>query len=290
MSAAIGWINHLRNGYSAAPTLVHNMTTASVDAAYPLANVLTADPSRATRINYTNSSGGVRAIILRTAVSASNDKTFRLLAALDVRLPAGQWSSCYFGVFTADLLTGANYGTRVPADVVPIPGTVDRYNLYALTSADVTGRAVVEFVVTSATGTSGYVSVGHLWAGPALVFDAFDSGWKMGSIDPTRTKRGPSGTPAIGPRQPARNRLSIRRSLIDYLQAIGNSADPTGLTARRMIREAGSSAPVVAVMRDTNAHNLQTLSLYGLIQDPLPDLENAPGDYYGMGLTIDEWR
>lgn len=275
MGAAISWVNHVTNGYASAPIMVQNMTSASVDSAYPIANMIDPDPSKVVRVNYVNSSGSNKAVILRKHVSAANDKTFNVLALLNVRLAVGQWSSVTFGIFTSDLITGAIYGNYVPADVVPIPGTTDRYNLFTVIAGGVSGRAECECTITTATDTNSYLEVGHFWAGPALVWEETTTGgvsgnWRHGVVDPSDVERTRGGA-LVASKLPHRRTLQCEFDSKTYAQAMGTPGTAGNLSYRQFMAEAGNSSPVLVLPRTPlnpasptaeELHTLQAQSLY----------------------------
>ena len=288
MPAAISWTNHITNGYPAAPVLVSNMTSASVDAAYPIENYLTDDPSRVTRINYVNTSGADRVVILRKQISAANDKTIRVVAAMNVRLPAGAWNSLWFGLFNV-ALAGANYAAHSPAVVVPIPGTTDRYNVYAVLAADVPSLAYVEFAMQAPTGTNSYFEVGHVWAGPGLVLpDGVDRDWKLTPVDPSEVERLRLGA-LVAQRLPTRQKFSAPVTRQAYSTALGTDGSPTALNFRSLFREAGLSAPVVIVPRSSSTHAAQVAGIYGALTK-LADVSHQRGNRFAVELEAEEIR
>lgn len=280
-------MNQITNGYPSAPEMIFDTTSASVDASFPLANMLDSDPTRVTRVNYANSSGALRSVVLRKRISAGSDKTLRVAAALNVRLPPGMWSSCLFASWGADLVTGiGGFGSVTPTVCVPVPGTVDRFNFFAYLAADFTAAAYVEFYVRSLTGSSGYFEIGHLWAGPALVWsDGIDGNWKQLLVDDSVIERYPGGSWSTYS-HPTHHGIELSRSLLTYEQAIGNSAAPTAPSLRSVLREVGTSKPVIMIPRTASQHELQTLSVYGLIQGPLPSIDHQGANRYATGLRI----
>lgn len=284
MPAALSYRNLIATRLSN-PSLSHNMTSASVDAAFPSTNQYDPDPSLVTRVNYVNSTGGDCVSFHRVQVSAANDAGIRVIAALNVRLAPHVTRVL---LQTTNLAQSANPGsvTIDASSFVPRPGTTDRFDLFAVLSAAGGAAAYGELVVIVPPGNSGYYEVGHLWCGPALVWDeGIDGNWKQLLLDDSVVERFPGGSwSAYG--HPTHHGIELSRSLLTYDQAIGSSAAPTSASLRSVLREVGTSKPVIMIPRTASQHEMQTLSVYGLIQGPLPSIDHQGGNRYATGLRI----
>lgn len=291
MSGALSWVNKVLDDADGAVSVgaaQGSFTANAIDSAYPGRNAISPDPSLVTQVDYQTSSSAPYESYVEA--NWTSNAPVRVVAALNVRLP-----STVVGVrFVVVNEAGTTLETTsqiLAANLVPIPGTTDRYHVYAILSAE---RSVnrVRFQVQVAASETGYYEVGHLWAGQALVLGgtagSWDAGWRMGFVDPSTIERGNSGGYAAYS-YPVRRRLAIANSLLTYAQAIGTAGSPNTPSLRQFALEAGSGTPVLAVVRDDDAHALQALSLYGTAVR-LPDLTHQRGNRFGTGIEIEEIR
>lgn len=293
MTAAISWGNQVPNdsdGAVAVSTVSGSFTSLAINSGYPGENAIDTDPSSVTRVNYTNGGGGDST--LGIAADWGSDETVRVVAALNVRLPASGFDSVRFVVINAASSTQETTTAVALADLVPIPGTDDRFDLFAILTADRSVASVRLEVVNVDASASDYVEVGHLWAGKALVLSGasagFDRDWAWQPIDDSIVARGYGGAVAVY-RFQRRQRLTVSKRLLTYAQAIGTSGSPSTPNLRALAHEVGVSAPVCIVTRDTNAHTLQALSVYGLVTEPT-EIGHLGADYFGAGMVVEQIR
>ncbi len=292
MSGALSWTNKVADdadGAAAVGAAQGSFTTNSIDSAYPGSNAIDgSDPSRVTRVNYTTSSSAPYESRLEANWTTNAD--VRVVAALNVRLASDVVGVRFVVVNAAG--TTLETTTQIPlASLVPIPGTTDRYNVYAVLSA-VRSANRVRFQVQVPASDSDYYEVGALWAGPALVFTGtaggWDREWRLGFVDDSVVDRGRGGAYASY-RYPVRRRLQLANSLLSYADALGTADSPSTPNLRHLVQQAGLGRPVVAVTRDDDAHITQVASLYGLI-NALPEIGHLGGNRFGAGLVIEEVR
>lgn len=285
MSGALSWTN-LFTIYGDVPELQTSATSASVDSAYPVANMLDEDPSRVTRINYTNSTGSNATVLLRTQVSAANDAGIRVMALLNVRL-ASHVVSCGVQVVNLAQSVALFSASFSAASFVPIPGTQDRYNFYFIVPAGVGDGAYVDFIFTIPTGTVDYGEIGFMWAGPAIVWpNGAGVEWSMDVEDRSTVERGNSGSYAAY-RYNRLRVLSVTKRGMDYAEALGSAGST--LSIRDAMLSAGISAPVVVISTDSDTHKAQTMSVYGLV-DAWSALGHQGAYRFGIGARVKEIR
>lgn len=291
MSGAISWVNKVLDDADGAVSVgaaQGTFTANAIDSAYPGANAIDTDPSKVTQVDYQTSSSAPYESYVEA--NWTDNATVRVVAALNVRLPSTAVGVRFVVVNAAG--TTLETTTQITlANLVPIPGTTDRYNVYALLSAD---RSVnrLRFQVQVAASSTDYYEVGHLWAGAALVFSGaaggWDREWRIGFADASVVERGPGGGYAAY-RHPVRRRLRIGNSLLTYAQALGTAGTAGTPSIRLFAQTAGIGAPVVAILRDDDTHIAQVGSLYGLITQ-LPEINHLGGNRFAAGLELDEIR
>lgn len=293
MTAAISWTNKVRDDADGAVAVgtasgSSAFTSNAIDSAYPGSNAVDDDPSRVTQVDY--QTGGTAPYESYLEANWTSDATVRAVAALNVRLPSTV-VGVRFRVVNAAGTTLETTAQVLAADLVPIPGTTDRYNVYAILSAD---RSVnrVRFLVQLAASETGYYEVGHLWAGPALVFSGASAGvdadWRLGFVDPSTVSRGNGGGYASYA-YPVRRRLAISKRVLSYAEAHGTPGTPSAPSFHQMAMEVGVHSPILVIPRDTDDHTLQRLSVYGLATGT-PQIGHQRGDYYGTALEVEEIR
>jgi hypothetical protein len=169
MGAAIAWGNHLSDPVQAVSASVSSssqMSSVAFDSSYPAANALDADPSKSARINYVrNSTAGGYVLALWTfATTAAAQESARVVAAINCRIPP---DATQVTVKAYDY-TGASVfeQTYLAAQLVPLPGTTDRYTLPAVHTA-AANIGAVGLVVYVPVSTAGYVEIPTLWGSPA---------------------------------------------------------------------------------------------------------------------------
>ena len=294
MPAAISWTNNALATVAAYPAVSSaQMTSIAFDAAYPAANLRDPDPSRVARVNYVRNgtAGGFAMPQIRWADTAGACGRTRVLALLNVRLPSDA-TDVSLAVYThAGGSAGGSFAsaaTYTAAERVPIPGTTDRFNLYWLRTARQNNIGWMDFRIDLPPSTSGYIEIGHAWAGDALVLDAFEEHWGQQPVDGSEVERTAGGA-LVASVLPVRQTLRIGMSALTKDQAFGSSAAPTLPSLRTLQFEAGRSAPVIALPRTDSAFNLQTLGVYGALRNP-PSLRHLGGDYYGSEFDVEQIR
>jgi hypothetical protein len=289
---ALSWTDHCEDDIDGTPGLVVSGGTASYDAAYPGANMLTNDPSLVAQIDLVGSGAGILKVRPVWSIS-SNSQTVRVLAALNVRIPSGIPGLAV----TARALAGGGAGSPAvqasatlaygASDMCLIEGTTDRYNLFFYFASDTTcGGVSLEFSYSSSPGTI-YIEIGRIWAGPALVLDTgaqFD--WEP--IDPSIVERGPSGG-FSSQRLPTRKAIRMQWPAETYANALGTAGSTTALSLRHALMEAGMGAPVVYMGRTDSLHYLQTTSLFGLITE-MPQIRHVGNNRWTSGGRIEQVR
>jgi hypothetical protein len=293
MSALLAWNNHFSEAgfFPVAALAGINVSSEAYDPAFPGKNALTPDPAKRTRVNFTRDAvaGGYSRVAWTFARSgySADIRSTRLIAFINVRLPPECTQVAVFGQDHNGVVV-TPITTILKADLVPRPGTTDRYDVYnVLSSAISIGNANLMMYVPPST--RGYWEVGHVWASNALVWPrGVDNDWRMGVVDSSTVQRTPSGGVATFP-TPARKTMSLSRKSMKYIDALGTPGNPSALSLRQMAFEVGTSEPVIAISNNKTAHKLQVMSTYGLITR-LPDIASNAVDNYGAGLTVEEWR
>ncbi len=285
---AISWTDNCGFDTDGTPNLSATGATVSYDSAYPGANMLTNDPSLVAQIDVTGSgSGSIK--VNPTWNAGANDRTVRLAAALNVRIPSGITGlaitarAIAFGGSTLASST-ASYGAT---DLVPIPGTTDRYDLFFPFTADVSAAAISLEFAYSANPGSIYLEIGRLWAGPALVL-GWGTEFSVEFIDPSTVERGPGGSYAaqVRPRRKALNASFLAKT---YAEALGTAGAASTLSLRHLAMEAGQSSPVVAVARTDSLHFLQTEGVFGLLTE-LPNPEHLGSHRFDARMRVEQVR
>lgn len=287
MSAAFSWVNRCRSDIDGLSAIVQNMTSAVFDSAYPAQNILDPDPTKLSRINFVNSTGATRNVGFESTFSAVNVNC-RLLAAINFRLPANV-ATVTLGAQTT--LGGSVFSVVVnAADLVPQPGTTDVFNLFYLhTSAGAAARA--QFTAQIPTGSTDYISGGHIWCGDAFVpTDGVDADWSIGTVDPEPgSETFMSGTP-VGYILPKRAELQTSISAREYNEIMGTPQNPAAPSWRQFIREAGMSTPLIALPRvgstTQDIHASQIIGMY-CKAIALPTIGHQGGNFFASGaLTL----
>lgn len=297
MSGAIGWIDHCKDDINGAPTLDDiggSMSSLVFDPAYPARNSMTPDVSRVTRIDYDTGFFLSEFSLNFELASAANDIPVRILAALNLRLPA-DIIDVIARVKLANgtvLESGTAYAKTPAPNLTPIPGTEDRYDLFWILSEEWL-CSDVELVFQVSTNTDvDYIEIGRMWAGPAIVFPCgVGYEWGLSGVDPSRIYRSEGGGyAAFG--YPTRKVISISNKGLTYAQAMGGVDQSNGeqiASLRDLFLGAGTSSPVVLISSDETQHEAQAGSVYGLIQT-FPSLDHSGGRYYSTALRIEQLR
>lgn len=288
-NGALSWVDHCQNDLDGVPALAGNGGTSDLafDPAYPGANVLTADVSQVAQIDYTRNTTANTDITVTCTFSASNDKTIRVLAALNVRLPSDvvQVTAQAKNAAGTVLETGTTF---TAAQLVLIPGQTDRYNLFWILSADRLGASAA-FNFRFPISTTGYFEIGRLWAGPGIVWSkGVGIDWSMKVIDASRVSRADGGgfsSYAL----PTRKQFSITKRGLAYIDAMGDPNAPAALNVRQAVFEAGTSEPIILISTDADQHTAQVQSCYGSIL-PGVSLDHAGAQRYGTGMQVEEIR
>lgn len=287
MSGALSWTNRVSSdadGAVAIGAAQGSFTSNTIDASYPGANAIDGtDPSRVTRANY--QTGGSAPYESYLEANWTSNLDVRVVAALNVRLASDVVGVRFVVVNAAG--TTLETTTQIPyASLVPIPGTTDRFNVYAILSAT---RSVnrVRFQVQVPASDTDYYELGALWAGPAIVWpNGAGVEWGLSVIDRSTVERGNSGSYAAY-RYNRLRALSISKRGMDYSEAMG--AAGSTLSIREAMLSAGNSSPVVVISSDSDTHKAQTMSAYGLVEQ-WSDLGHVGMYRFGIGARVVEIR
>jgi hypothetical protein len=284
---ALSWTNRVlgdTDGVSVAAAQ-GSFTTNAIDAGYPATNATNPDPSKVTQVDY--QTGVLATYESYVQANWTTNATVRVVAALNVRL-ASHVVGVRFAVLN-EAGTTLETTTQIPyANLVPIPGQTDRYDVFAILTAT---RSVnrLRFQVQTLYGNTDYYEVGYLWAGPAIVWPrGFGADWMLSGVDASRVVRGDGGGYAAY-RYPVRKTLGLSKRGLSYVDAMGTLGDSSALSLRQCILEAGLSSPVVAITSDTNAHKAQALSAYGLMTQ-MPSIDNQGANRFSAGLSVEQIR
>lgn len=282
MSAAFSVKNNFRT--TPGTTVVTAVGTGAVmDPAFPGANAITPDPSQEARWTYTNVAGTTYLQVDNATVMPLTN----VVAALNVRADPAQVSQITIGLYSTVATLLEQFAFPI-AQCDPLPGTTDRFDLFGITSVPRTTARYMRVSVTSGA-VAGYAGVGHVWAGPGLVLpDGVDADWDFEPIDESEVSRGRSGSFAANV-LPRRKRLVGKVSVQDYDTAMGQKLNTAALNFRKMFMEAGVSAPVVAVLRNDDAHSAQALGVYGLI-DRVQKISHGGGNLFGTSYSVNQIR
>lgn len=300
MGAMIGWTNRFtESGVAFTGTVAgSNVTAEAFDSAYPAANMANADPSKVTRINYVRNStaGGYSRGKADFSTTLAASKTARIISFMNVRLPSG---------FTQVLVLGQDYAggvalaaqTILAANLVPIPGTTDRYNIHVLYAAAAT-IASASLYVYLPVSTSGYWEIGHVWAGDVLEFtDGANGDWKLSTVDPSLVERARGGA-LLATKLPHRRLLTCGFDSTTYAQAMGTAGSASTLSYRQFMSEVGVSSPCIVLPRTPvsaaapttdEQHYLQTMSVYAAFRGQT-EIGHAGGNLFRANATFEEIR
>lgn len=246
------------------------MTSVLFDSAYPAANAANADPSKVSRVNYVRNGTGGGYLLAQWFFSTTlgNQKSARVIGAVNMRIPAAATSI----IVRAYDYTGATVfdTTYAPANLVPIPGTTDRYNLFATAAANQSIAGIGVLILLPASSQD-YFELGHPWASLALDFDeGAGPDWKLGVVDPSPFERARGGA-LVSTKLPSRRTLNASFTSRTYDAAMGTPGTAANLSYRQFMQEAGLSSPVVVLARTpllaaspttAELHALQTMGLY----------------------------
>lgn len=290
MSTALSWTNHVA-GNSAATYSAFGSGTPTADPAYPLSNLADPDPSKVARLNFTSVSA-ITDVGVQVNMGAAKTP-IRAVAALNCAF--SPYVAANLSQVSMSLLNSAaglitTTAAVLFANIVPIAGAPGRFNYFAVLSADVTTAQWVRFHCRAgASGATGYLEVGHLWAGQALVFaDGADAGWRLTPIDASDVSRTRGGMP-LSTNIPRRQRLTVDLSARSYAALLGTAGSSSTPALRQMLLEAGLGIPVLAIHRSTDAHAMQVSSVYGALTE-LPDIEHQAGPYHRSSLAVEQIR
>lgn len=287
MTSAIAWNNKAPTAATGLVTVgvsQNSFTVNAVDSAYPASNALNPDPAKVTRVNYTAGASQATSYV-ESLMNGGLNTNVRVVAALNIKLNPNTASTV--NVFFTVVNSGGSVLETTPsvsqAAMVPIPGTTNRYNVYAILSAT---RSVnrVRFHVQVTGTTSGHYEVGYLWASDALVLsENWGSGWQWFLADSslvTPRNDGYWSTYAFT----KRHGLMLRRAHWPQTEAFGDPSNLATPNLAQILLECGMSSPVIAVV-GTNEHERQRYSKYGLIREA-PTLTNMPGKLWDAALKI----
>lgn len=286
MPAAIAWGN-LFNGAKISTAAYGFLASSSFDPGYPPSNVADPDPSKVSRFNFTRDATPNQYALPFWAFSATagGQGTVRVYGALNVRLPASA-TNVGLSLFTYAAI-GVDSLTYSAAVRVPIPDTTDRFNLFAIASANVTAGAIGVDVFCPA-GTVDYIEVGTLWASRALVVGAVEEKWVSAPIDGSKVERSDGGA-HLADINVVRDVFRCSLPKLTVNEALGNPAAPTDPCVRTLQFEAGRHDPVVLLPRTSSHFYLQTLAKYGALK-AVPQLRHAGGDYYDADVEVEQIR
>lgn len=280
MTAALSRLNYFVNS---AATVAAAGAGAVIDPAYPARNVLHPDPTLEAGWTYSAVAG-------TTYLQVNNGAALppvNVVAAINVRLDPAVVTTFTLRIWNTSSATLDSWSFPI-ADCVPIPGTTDRFNFYGITPSTRTNAQHL-FAMATTTASAGYVRVGHMWAGPGLVFpDGVDADWSLGYIDPTDVQRPPSGGLVSAP-LPTRAVLSCPTTVQAYNVAMGAPGQAAFENMRNIVGSVGRSRPVVMVVRDQNLHTVQTMSVYGALSELTP-IGHEGGDYFGTTFDVEQIR
>lgn len=299
MGAALAWNNSFNELGKTITTSFNGvqMTSEVVDPAYPATNAVDPDPSKVTRVNYVRNAvggGSSQMRYIHNGGLVGGDRLARVLAVLNMRIP----SDCTnVALFARDAATGNiwsifNIG---PSELVPKPGTTDRYDIYAVGPAStLAGTLCVSLSLPPST--SGYWELGHVWMSDALIFDDGVSGdWRLGNVDPSEVERTRGGA-LVATVIPHRRTLSVSMDSKTYAQAMGTPGTPANLSYRKFMADAGNSSPLVILPRTPlltpttdELHALQTMGMYCSMVGTT-DIGHAGGNLFRHTANFEEIR
>lgn len=284
---ALSWTNRVTgdtNGVSVGAAQ-GSFTTNAIDSSYPAVNATDPDPSVVTQVDYQTSSSAPYESYVEANWTSNGD--IRVVAALNVRL-ASDVVGVRFAVLNAAGTTLETTTQITYANLVPIPGSTDRFNVYAILSATRSANRLRFQVQVPASDTDNY-EVGYLWAGPAVVWErGWGAEWALSGVDGSRVVRGNGGGYAAY-RYPRRKLLTLSKRGMSYVDAMGTLGNSSALNLRQCVLEAGISSPVLAITSDANVHKAQVLSAYGLLTQ-MPSIDNQGASRFSSGLVVEEIR
>lgn len=283
MVSAIAWNNQVRldaDGVLAVSAAQGTFTTNAFNSGYPANNAINPDPAKASRVDYQTSTSAPYES--RVEANWTNNANVRVVAALNVRL-ASTVVGVRFVVVNSAGTTLETTAQILKANLLPIPGTTDRFNVYAILSATRSVNRVRFQVQIPASSTDNY-EVGYLWASDALVLsENWGSGWQWFLADSslvTPRNDGYWSTYAFT----KRHGLMLRRAHWPQIEAFGDPSNLATPSLAQILLECGMSSPIIAVV-GTNEHERQRYSKYGLIREA-PTLTNMPGKLWDAALKI----
>ncbi len=287
MSGALSWVNKVRDdadGAVVAGSAAGSFTSNVIDSAYPGRNAVNPDPSLVTQVDYQTAGSAPYESYLEA--NWTSNAPVRIVAAINVRLPSTA-VGVRFQVIN-DAGTTLETTAQIPlASLIPIPGTTDRYNVYAVLSAT---RSVnrLRFRVQVAASSTDYYEVGVLWAGDGLVFpNGLGLDWSVGVDDQSIVDRGWSGGYASYPYQTL-DVLSVGKRGLTEAEGLGAAGSVNSI--RHMLRVAGKHSPIVVISSDANAARAQLMSCYGLIEDAQGVGTLGRGDLFGTAMRVKQIR
>lgn len=272
MGALLSWKNLVTRAglsWTFAPAAIG---TASFDPAFPAVNVLDPDPSKVMRMIYARdaAAGGYAYFTGDFAASTGDHVSARVLAFLNVRLPTDA-TTVSLRLYTHDFGSLQFILGILPANLVPIPGTTDRFNIIVDCGSLIASIGSFMFLIEVPINTSGYLEVGHVWIGDALVFaDGVGPNWKLSIVDPSPVERARGGA-LVAQQMERRRKLSCEFDSKTYDIAMGTPGTAATLSYRQFMHEAGNSKPVIVATRTplvaaspttAELHYMQTQAMY----------------------------
>lgn len=287
MPAAFNYTNRFNAAnLVATPSNGGNYTSAAFDSGFPAVNITSPDPTKVAKLDFVRSGTG-SFILPYFQFHASTQSTIRTYSLLNVRLPASVTQvdiAAYNGA-------GANLGSYsyTAANLVPIPGTTDRYNLHGVLSAD-TNALAVGLIVYCPINTADYLEFGHVRAGPAFIAaDGVDANWLLTYVDPAPIEEAWFSGTSITNALRRRKQISTQINATDYAQTMGTPGNASVQSWRDMCAVAGMSSPILALPRyGTTAeelHTMQTLGTYGRAIS-LPQIRHDGGNFFATGELV----
>lgn len=286
MSGALSWVNKVlddADGSVAVGAAQGSFTANAIDSAYPGSNAVNPDPSLVTQVDYQTSSSAPYESYIEA--NWTSDANVRVVAALNVRL-ASTVVGVRFAVLNAAGTT-LETTTQIPlASLIPIPGETDRYDVFAILSAERSVNRLRLQVQVPASSTDNY-EVGTLWAGDGLVFErGLGAEWGYGVDDQSIVERQPSGGFAAY----AYNTLDVLKiSKRGLSQAEGMGEAGSVNSIRHMLRVAGQHTPIIVISTDETTAKAQAMSVYGLIEYA-QGVGSLSRDLYGTAMRVRQIR
>ncbi|MDQ3288655.1 MAG: hypothetical protein M3Q42_10435 [Pseudomonadota bacterium] len=286
-NGALSWTNRVlldTNGVSVGAAQ-GAFTANAIDAAYPATNATDPDPSLVTQVDYQTAAGAPYESYVEANWTSNLD--VRVVAALNVRL-ASAVVGVRFAVLNAAGSTLETTTQIAYANLVAIPGSTDRFDIFAILSATRSVNRVRFQVQVPASSTDNF-EVGYLWAGPGIIWPSgWGVDWSLSGVDASRVVRADGGGYSAY-RYPTRKTLSLSKRGMSYVDAMGTLGNSGALSFRQCMLEAGVSSPVIAISSDDDAHTAQTMSAYALISN-MPSIDNLGAGKFGTGLVVEQIR